>query len=197
MLNNDRKIVLIRHGETEWSQNGRHTGMTDLPLLEKGRIQVQLMAPLLREMHFKKVFTSPLRRAMESCEIAGFMSRAEIDPDLVEWNYGDYEGLTYQEITAKNPGWTIFTKGAPGGESPTQIGERADRVLAKINHIEGNVALFSSGHFLRVLAARWRHLPALEGRGLALSPASISILGYERTTPVICMWNNRSHLNST
>ena len=147
-------IYLARHGETAWSLTGQHTGVTDLPLTERGEQNAQSLAGRLRGITFVQVFTSPLRRARRTCELAGFGAVAELDPDLVEWNYGEYEGVRTADILAKRPKWQLFRDGCPGGESPAQIGSRADRVVARLRPIAGNVLLFSSGHFLRVLTAR-------------------------------------------
>ena len=187
----NRKIYLIRHGETAWTVSKQHTGLTDIPLTEHGRTEAKQLGEKLKHLSFQKILLSPLARAVETCKLANFFQHAEIDPDLVEWNYGDYEGLTHEQIRKQDPNWSIFTKGAPGGESVADVGKRADRVLSKISQISGDVALFSSGHFLRLLAARWLNLPPSEGRLFFLSTASLSILGYERESPVILLWNSR------
>src|ERR1041385_7877152 len=148
-------IYLARHGETAWSLTGQHTGLTDLPLTELGERNAQRLGGRLSGIVFESVFTSPLRRATRTCELAGFGSVAEIDPNLLEWNYGEYEGRRSEEIHAERPDWQLFRDGAPGGESPGQVGARADRVIRKIRQLQGDILLFSSGHFLRVLAARW------------------------------------------
>ena len=184
-----QKVYLIRHGETEWTLSKKHTGLTDIPLTDEGRLQAEWLKGKLEDKKFKKIFCSPLERASETCEIAGLMKQAEIDEDLVEWNYGDYEGKTTAEIREMNPKWSIFTKGALGGESIGDISARTGRVISRLRDIPGDVAVFSSGHFLRALAARWLHLPVTEGRLFLLSTASISILGYERDTPVLVTWN--------
>jgi broad specificity phosphatase PhoE len=189
-----RKIYLMRHGETEWTLKGRHTGLTDIPLTEKGQHQARLLGEHLNKHPFHKVFTSPLKRALETCETAGLLQEAEIDEDLVEWNYGQYEGLTSAEIHRKDPDWTIFSKGAPGGESVQEIGNRADKVLKKLSTVPGDIALFSSGHFLRVLASRWLQLAPSFGEHLLLFPASVSILSREDAIPTIASWNNISYL---
>ncbi len=190
----NKRIYLIRHGETEWTLSGQHTGMTDIPLTKKGEEEAALLGKTLRGHPFEAVLCSPLRRAKETCAIAGFLNQAQLQPDLVEWNYGDYEGLTKVEIWKKSPGWDIFSNGAPDGESLADITARANRVLTKILAIEGDVALFSHGHFLRALAACYLRLTAQEGRLFALSPSSISILGFERERPVISLWNALCHL---
>ncbi|HSW86101.1 MAG TPA: histidine phosphatase family protein [Rhabdochlamydiaceae bacterium] len=194
-MNYHQKIYLVRHGETEWTVKGRHTSLTDIPLTEKGRDQARLLSARLKHHDFQKVFTSPLKRAAETCSIVNLPLDAEVDPDLVEWNYGQFEGLTSDEIHRKDPDWTIFTKGAPGGESLEEIRNRADKVLKKLSGIPGDIALFSSGHFLRVLTSRWiQSLPSF-GKHLLLFPASISILGHERQCPAIFLWNDISHLS--
>jgi broad specificity phosphatase PhoE len=189
-------IFLARHGETAWSLSGQHTGVTDLPLTARGEQNARSLAGRLRGVSFTRVFTSPLQRARLTCELAGFGGVADIDPDLVEWNYGEYEGVTTAEILAKRPGWQLFRDGCPGGESPGQIGSRADRVVARLRGIPGNTLLFSSGHFLRVLTARWLGLEPGAGRYFVLSTASLSALGYEHDTsePVIRLWNDTQHV---
>ena len=179
-------IYLIRHGETEWSLSGRHTGQkADLPLTEHGKAEAHKIAVILQDARFGKVFTSPLQRAMKTCEIAGFLEYAEVDPDLMEWDYGDYEGLTSKEIHQKDPTWNLFSQGAPHGESIQQISERADRFWKKIGAPEKDVAIFSSGHFLRVLIVRWLGLPATHGRYFFLETGSITLLGFEHEIKVL------------
>jgi broad specificity phosphatase PhoE len=189
-----KKIYLIRHGETEWTLNGRHTGITDIPLTKNGEIQAKLLKKRLHGHLFQTILTSPLQRAVKTCELAGFLNQAKLDADLVEWNYGEFEGLTTEEIHKKVPHWNIFSQGAPQGESPADVRARAARVLAKIQALHGDVALFSHGHFLRALATQWLQLAVEEGRLFALSPASLSILGFERATQVLLLWNDISHL---
>ena len=184
-----QKVFLIRHGETEWTASKRHTGLTDLSLLEKGREQAEQLKERLEGLSFKKVFCSPLLRAKETCQIAGFFEEAKIDEDLYEWDYGAYEGLTTAEIHKEDPKWSIFLKGAPKGESIGDVATRAKRMIGKVQGVEGDVAIFSSGHFLRAFAAMWLHLHVQDGRLFALSTASISILGYEHGQPVIIRWN--------
>ncbi|MBY0528832.1 MAG: histidine phosphatase family protein [Rhabdochlamydiaceae bacterium] len=191
-----RKIYLIRHGETSWTLSGQHTGKTDLPLTPKGEQDALLLGKRLKGHTFEKILTSPLKRAEHTCELAGLAKHVYRDPDLVEWNYGDYEGLTTQEIHKRSPNWTIFERGAPNGESLSDVSARANKILAKIHSIHGDIALFSHGHFLRILAARWLNLPAQEGKHLLLSACSLSILSYERQTPVLALWNDTSHLQS-
>ena len=189
-------IYLARHGETAWSLTGQHTGLTDLPLTEHGERNARHLGERLRGIKFAKVFTSPLQRATRTCELAGFKAAAEIDKDLVEWNYGDYEGQRTAEILKERPGWQLFRDGCPGGESPEQVGVRADRVMNRVRAIQGDVLLFSSGHFLRVLAARWLGLEPTAGRFFTLDTASLSELGYERdlSAPVIRLWNSTRHV---
>jgi broad specificity phosphatase PhoE len=189
-------IYLARHGETAWSLTGQHTGLTDLPLTKHGGRNAAHLGERLRGLKFAKVFTSPLQRAMRTCELAGFKSSAEIDKDLVEWNYGDYEGRRTIEIHAERPGWQIFRDGCPGGESPEQVAARADRVVSRVRAVADDVLLFSSGHFLRVLAVRWLGLEPAAGRFFTLDTASLSELGYERdlSAPVIKLWNSTRHV---
>jgi probable phosphoglycerate mutase len=190
-------LYLARHGDTAWTLSGQHTGLTDLPLTASGELNARRLGERLKGLEFAKVFSSPLQRAWRTCELAGFGSVAEIDPDLVEWNYGEYEGLRSAEILAKRPDWQLFRDGGPGGESPKQIAERADRVVQRVREVGGNVLLFSSGHFIRVLAARWLALgPSTAGRYFLLNPASLSALGYEHklSQPVIRLWNDDRHV---
>ena len=190
-------IYLARHGETAWSVSGQHTGLTDLPLTERGERNAQRLQKRLLGFNATKVFTSPLRRATRTCELAGFGAVAEIDPDLVEWNYGEYEGRVTADILKERPDWQLFRDGCPGGESPGQVGTRADRVVSRVREIEGDVLVFSSGHFIRVLAARWLGLEAgAPGRYFLLSTASLSALGYEHniSRPVIRLWNDDRHV---
>ena len=189
-------LYLARHGETAWSLSGQHTGLTDLPLTERGERNARNLGPRLAGLTFAKVFTSPLQRATRTCELAGFAAAAEVDRDLVEWNYGDYEGLRTAEIHEKRPEWQLFRDGCPGGESPDQIGARADRVVSRVRAVKGDVLIFSSGHFLRVLAARWLGLEPVNGRLFMLKTASVSALGYENelSQPVISLWDDTSHL---
>jgi broad specificity phosphatase PhoE len=190
-------IYLARHGETAWSLTGQHTGLTDLPLTERGERNARALGERLNGVKFVKVFTSPLQRAGRTCELAGFGAAAEVDRDLVEWNYGQYEGRRTAEIHAERPDWQLFRDGCPGGESPDQVGARADRVVDRMRAAEGDVLLFSSGHFLRVLAARWLGLEPAAGRFFLLSTASLSALGYEhnRSQPVIRLWDDTRHVS--
>lgn len=184
-------VYLARHGETEWSRSGQHTGRTDLPLTEHGERAARQLGEQLRRLRPAWVFTSPLQRAARTCELAGLGALAEVEPDLLEWDYGDYEGRTGAEIRTERPGWQLFRDGCPGGESPTQIGERAVRMVARIRAIGGDVILFSSGHILRVLTAHWLGLDASGGRFFVLGTASLSALGYDHdlSEPVIRLWN--------
>ena len=184
-----QQVYLMRHGETVWSVSGQHTGTTDIPLTENGRRVAKLLQPVLTKETFALVLTSPLQRARETCELAGLGGCAEIDRDLMEWNYGEYEGLTPQQIRAKNPGWMIFNDGCPGGESPEQVGARIDRVIAKVRAVEGHVALFAHGHVLRALAARWLGLRAADGGHFLLDTATLSILSYYQDIPAVRRWN--------
>ena len=191
-------LYLARHGETAWSLSGQHTGLTELPLTERGERNARNLGPRLAGLTFAKVFTSPLQRATRTCELAGFAAPAEVDRDLVEWNYGDYEGLRTAEIHDKRPEWQLFRDGCPGGESPDQIGARADRVVGRARAVNGDVLIFSSGHFLRVLAARWLGLEPVNGRLFMLKTASLSALGYENelSQPVISLWDDTSHVSA-
>jgi len=190
-------LYVARHGETAWSLSGQHTGLTDLPLTPNGERNARRLGERLKGMTFAKVLTSPLQRAARTCELAGFGAVAETDPDLVEWNYGQYEGRRSAEILAERPDWQLFRDGCPGGESPAQVGERADRVVQRVRTVPGNVLLFSSGHFIRVLAARWLALgPEPAGKYFLLTTASLSALGYEHklSHPVIRLWNDDHHV---
>ena len=184
-------IYLARHGETAWSLSGQHTGLTDLPLTKDGEDAARRLGERLKGLSVTKVFTSPLQRAARTCELAGFGAVAQFDPDLVEWNYGKYEGLRTSEIQRIRPDWKLFRDGCPGGETLDQIGTRADRVVNRVRALNGNVLLFSSGHFLRVLAARWLRLEPAAGRYFVLGTASLSALGYEHdiSEPVVQLWN--------
>ena len=191
-------IYLARHGETLWSLSGQHTGLTDLPLTKRGECNARLLGGRLKVLEFARVFTSPLQRVRRTCELAGFGPQAEIDRDLVEWNYGDYEGLSTQDIHARRPGWELFRDGFPGGESFEGIGARADRVVNRVRSIDGAVLLFSSGHFLRVVAARWLGLEPVAARFFLLGTASLSTLTYEHnpSEPAIGLWNDTHHLSA-
>ena len=192
------QVYLARHGETAWSLSGQHTGLTDLPLTEPGEQKAKTLQARLSGLTFAKVFTSPLRRVRRTCELAGFGSRAEVVPELVEWDYGEYEGRRTAEIHAERPDWQLFRDGCPGGESPEDVAARADRVVELVRSVSGNVLLFSSGHFLRMLAARWTGIDTFGARTLMLSTASLSVLGYEHLKqPAIQLWNDTHHLLST
>jgi len=179
----------LRHGETEWSLNGRHTGVTDVPLTENGRIAARRLEPILAKETFALVLSSPLRRARETCELAGLGTQANVEPDLIEWNYGEYEGLKTEQIRLTRPGWSVFRDGCPGGETPEQAASRADRIIVKVRDTEGNVALFAHGHILRVLAARWIYLSASYGEHFLLDTATLNVLGYYRESPAFKIWN--------
>ncbi|HVC91897.1 MAG TPA: histidine phosphatase family protein [Acidobacteriaceae bacterium] len=191
-------IYLARHGETAWSLTGQHTGLTDLPLTKRGEQNARALGARLTGLNFTNVLTSPSKRSLCTCELAGFGSAAEADRDLLEWNYGLYEGRRTVEIHAERPDWQLFRDGCPDGESPDQVCERADRLLRRVRACRTNVLLFSSGHFLRVLAARWLGLEPATGRYLLLSTASLSSLGYEHThnQPVIREWNDTRHVSN-
>jgi len=190
----EQGVYLARHGETAWSRTGQHTGLTDLPLTQRGEEEALELGKRLAGVVFAKVLTSPLQRAARTCEIAGFASRAEKDADLVEWNYGKYEGRRTVEVHAESPDWQLFRDGCPGGETPAEVGARAERVLDRVRAVNGNVLIFSSGHFLRVLSARFLGLEPSGGKYLALSTASLSILGFENSSSqrVIRLWNETS-----
>jgi broad specificity phosphatase PhoE len=190
-------VYLARHGETAWSLGGRHTGLTDIPLTSRGECNARWLGERLQGLRFTRVFTSPLRRAFRTCELAGFGAAAEVDHDLVEWNYGDYEGLTTAEIQALRPGWEKFRDGFPRGEALAGIAARADRVVSRVRSIEGSALLFSSAHFLRVLAARWLGLPPESARLFLLGTASLSALTYDHdpSEPAIGFWNETRHVS--
>jgi broad specificity phosphatase PhoE len=191
-------VYLARHGETAWSLTGQHTGLTDLPLTDRGEQNARALGERLVGLNFQTILTSPLQRAARTCDLAGFGSVAEIDRDLVEWNYGEYEGVRTVDIRSVRPDWDLFRDGCPGGESPDQVGARADRVVSRLRAARANILIFSSGHFLRVLAARWLGLTADSGRYLLLNTASLSALGYEHNLcrPVIRLWNDTRHVDS-
>jgi broad specificity phosphatase PhoE len=191
-----RRNVLVRHGSTDWSTSGRHTGWTDIPLNEDGIRQAATLGPRLAEWSFDAVLCSPLLRAVTTCELAGLREGAEIDPDLREWNYGDYEGLTTAEIRADNPDWNLWSDGVRGGETLAQVAERADRVVARLRSLSGDVAVFAHGHLLRVLAARWIERPPSIAQSLNLSTATVSTLSWEHDWPSITLWNDAAHLRA-
>ena len=186
-------VYLVRHGETEWAANGRHTGRTDIPLTPRGEADARQLAARLAGRTFERVYTSPAARARRTCDLAGFAAAAELDPDLWEWDYGQYEGLRSAEIRATWPDWRVFTHGCPGGESPADVAARADRVIDRVRAIKGDVLLFSSGHFLRVLAARWLGLGPEAGALLVLETGALCMLGYDHdpSEPAIRLWNER------
>ena len=192
-------VYLARHGETAWSLTGQHTGLTDLPLTELGQRTARRLGERLAGLALTKVFTSPLQRARQTCELAGFGAVAEIDPDLVEWSYGQYEGRRGEDIRAERPGWNLFCDGCPEGETPAEVSARADRVVIRVRAIPGDVLLFTSGHFIRVLASRWLGLePTVNSRYFMLSTSSLSALGYENdlSRPVIRFWNDTRHVDT-
>jgi probable phosphoglycerate mutase len=189
-------VYLARHGETAWSTSGQHTGRTDLPLTDRGELNARRLGQRLSGLVFAKVFTSPSRRAVRTCELAGYGPAAEVDGNLVERNYGAYEGLRTTEIHMKHPRWRLFRDGCPDGESPAQVGARADQVVNRVSAVKGSVLIFSSGHFLRVLAARWLGLEPAAGKLFMLTTASLSALGYENSLsePVIQFWDDTRHV---
>jgi probable phosphoglycerate mutase len=198
MADDTPTIYLARHGETEWSISGQHTGLTDIPLTARGERNARQLGQRLAGLKFSHVFTSPLKRARRTCELAGFAKQAVIDPDLVEWNYGDYEGKTSQDIHREQPDWEVFHDGGPHGESVAQVGARADRVVARLRALNSGALVFSSGHFLRVLGARWCGLDTSAGKSLYLSTAALSAVGYEHglESPVIRLWNDCRHVEA-
>lgn len=180
---------LVRHGETEWARDGRHTGRTDVPLTAAGRRQARDVGAKLHDCRFALVLSSPLSRALDTARLAGFGDVVQSDPDLMEWDYGSYEGLTTAQIRERQPDWSLWRDGVPGGETLDQVDARCDRLIARVRPASGDVLLFGHGHLLRVLAARWLELPPLDGRHFALSTGTVSVLGWERETPVIERWN--------
>ena len=184
-----QRVLLIRHGETEWSASGRHTGTTDLPLTENGRRVATRLHAVLADRRFALVLVSPMQRARETCELAGLSAQAHIEPDLSEWNYGECEGLTPQQIRARWPGWIIFNDGCAGGETPSQVAARVDRVIARVRGVVGDVALFGHGHFIRLFAARWLGLPPSAGAHFLLDTATVSVVSDYRGIPAIKRWN--------
>jgi broad specificity phosphatase PhoE len=189
-------VYLARHGETEWAAAGRHTGRTDIPLTERGQTDAHHLGARLAGRTFARVWTSPAERARRTCELAGFGPKAELDPDLWEWDYGEYEGRTSADIRTAKPGWRLFRDGCPGGESPADVAARADRIVARVRAAGGDVLLFSSGHISRVLAARWLGLDPSAGALFVLGTGALCILGYDHdlTEPAVRLWNDRSHL---
>ncbi len=191
-------VYLARHGETAWSLSGRHTGRTDIPLTEHGEDNARRLQGRLEGTTFTEVLVSPLQRARRTCELAGFGAVASVIPDLVEWDYGDYEGRLTSDIRHERPGWYLFRDGCPGGESLAEVGARADRVVARLRADGGRILLFGHGHFFRILAARWMDLPVEDARHWMLSTASLSIVGYEHTLadPAIVLWNDDHHVKA-
>jgi broad specificity phosphatase PhoE len=189
MASPDQKVFTIRHGETEWSLSGQHTGTTDIPLTDNGRRLAERIRPVLSKEKFELVLTSPLQRARATCQLSGLGDHAIIDCDLAEWNYGQYEGLTSGQIHEKVPGWLIFRDGCPGGETPAEVAARVDRVIARARAVEGNVALFAHGHLLRVLVARWVGLPARAGEHFLLDTGTLNVLAGYRGIPAVRIWN--------
>ena len=187
-------VYLVRHGETEWTLSGQHTGLTDIPLTEYGQQQARSLAAGLADQDFALVLSSPQSRALDTCRLVGLGDRVQTTKDLMEWDYGAYDGLTTAEIREARPRWTIWLDGAPGGETAANVGLRVDRVVEEVRDIEGDVVVFGHGHSLRVLTARWLGLAPTEGRLFALDPATVSELGFERETPVIKRWNDPRRL---
>jgi len=182
-------VVLVRHGETEWSRDGRHTGRTDIPLTAQGRHQAETLRAPLHAWQFALVLSSPLQRALETCRLAGYGTDAQVRPELMEWDYGRYEGRTSRQILAENPGWSLWRDGGPDGETPADVGRRVDRVIREVRQTAGDVLIFAHGHVLRVLTARWLDEPPEGGRHYALQTATLSVLSYEHQDPVISRWN--------
>jgi probable phosphoglycerate mutase len=188
-MSEQHRVVLVRHGETEWSKSGQHTSRTDIPLTDAGRARARALAPVLAAHPFALVLTSPRRRAIETCELAGFGANHVVSSDLAEWDYGEYEGRTTAEIRREHPGWTLWDDDSPGGETAAEVGARADRVIAAVRALEDDALLFSHGHLLRVLGARWVDLPPTDGKRFALDVGAICVLGWEREQPVLSRWN--------
>ena len=188
----DLRVYMVRHGETAWSRSGQHTGRTDMQLTEAGEAEAKALAPWLRGIHFTQILTSPLRRARRTCELAGLGVKVEVDANLEEWNYGKYEGLTSPQIHQDRPDWLIYRDGAPGGETPDEVSDRADHIIDHLTTLHGNVAIFTHGHFGTVLGARWAELAIIEAQHFSLGTASMSVLGYNSSHPetrVIALWN--------
>lgn len=195
MRSSGPQIVLVRHGETEWSKNGKHTSYSDIPLTIEGERQASSLKKELSDWDFKLVLSSPRARAKRTCELAGLLDRAEITDDLTEWNYGEYEGITTSEIRKQDPSWTVFTRPTPGGETPEQVAERCDRVIARAKAIQDDVVLFAHSHVLRVLIARWLELPPIEGRHFVLQTGTLNILSYEHESTVLISLNAETFRN--
>jgi len=194
MSQTSRVVVLVRHGETEWTRSKQHTGRQDIPLTDAGRREAELLRHRLAAWPFARVFVSPLSRAGDTCELAGLGDRAEVRPDLMEWDYGAYEGRTRGDILRERPEWNLWRDGCPQGETAEQVGVRADRIISEVRGVEGDVAIFAHGHFLRVLGARWIQASPTFGERLALTTASVSVLGREHSAEVLWLWNDVSHL---
>ncbi|MGN6168474.1 MAG: histidine phosphatase family protein [Solirubrobacteraceae bacterium] len=188
-MSGPQRILLVRHGETEWSASGQHTSRTDLPLVEVGREQARALAPALRNRKFTSVLSSPLKRAMETCELTGFGDVVQVREELREWDYGEYEGLTTSQIREQRPDWNLWRDGCPDGESPDQVSARAGRLLASLAEVDGEVIVFAHGHILRVLSARWLEMPVSAGARLVLSAGALCVLGHERETRALERWN--------
>jgi len=189
----DLRLYLVRHGETEWSLSGQHTGRSDIPLTGHGEDEARALAPCLRDIPFSDILTSPRQRARRTCELAGLGGTAKVEPDLAEWDYGEYEGRRSTDIRKERPGWMVFRDGCPGGELPERVADRADRIITRLGAMHGNIAVFSHGQFSCVFAARWIGLPIIEARHFSLGPASLSMLGYDPAhpeVPVIALWNS-------
>ena len=189
MADSRPEAVLVRHGETEWSRTGKHTGRSDIPLTDAGRRDAEVLRGSLSSRPFARVFSSPLSRALDTCRLAGLGAAAETRDELLEWDYGDYEGLTTPEIREQRPDWSLWRDGCPGGEGPDDVAARVDRVIAEVQAADGDVALFAHGHVLRVLSARWIELGPEYGSRLVLATATLSVLGWERETPAVRLWN--------
>ena len=188
-MERSREIWLLRHGATEWSRNGRHTGSSDISLLPEGEAEARALAPLLAGQHFAEVWVSPLQRARRTCELAGLGAQAQLNENLREWDYGSYEGITTAEIRQTVPGWSVWSHGCPGGEDAAAVTQRCEALIAQLLLLEGNIALFAHGHLLRSLAGTWIGQGAVGGKHLALGTGSHSLLGFERENPVILRWN--------
>ena len=197
MSQTSRVVVLVRHGETEWTRTKQHTGRQDIPLNDAGRREGELLHHRLAAWPFTRVFVSPLSRARDTAVLAGLGDRAEVRPDLMEWDYGAYEGRIRADILRERPEWNLWRDGCPQGETAEQVGIRADRIISEVRGVEGDVAIFAHGHFLRVLGARWIHAPPTFGERLALTTASVSVLGREHEAAVLWLWNDVSHLTPT
>jgi len=189
------EVVIVRHGETEWSRSGQHTGRTDVPLTDAGRESAAALRDRFGRRSFERVLTSPLARASETCRLAGYGDDAELRNELLEWDYGDYEGRTTVDIRAERPGWTVWSDGCPGGEAATDVGHRVDQIIAELAAPDGDAILFAHGHVLRILAARWLELAPEAGGRFTLGTAAVSVLGHERETAAMLVWNHTGHLD--